>query len=156
MIFCGMIETPLEGAKISFQFRNFQMNPEKAFFRAHSMRATYASLIWRPKKWHVRHDLDVIDPKSESSSDPRTLDSLDTYELHIFVSTKFHFDETISLAGLVSLLDVVVRPTFMGTLRWDNFCNFGATLLRFGTVFTNILLLWIRNFEKHWSTPTPK
>ena len=28
--------------------------------------------------------------------------------LSLFVSTKFHFDETISLAGLVSLLFVVV------------------------------------------------
>ena len=46
----------------------------------------------------------------------------------IFVSTKFHFDETISLAGLVSLL-FVVRATFMETLRLYNFCNFGATLL---------------------------
>ena len=49
-----------------------------------------------------------------------------------------------------------VRPTFMGTLRWDNFCNFGATLLRFGTLFTNIILLWIRNSEKNWTTPTPQ
>merc|ERR1712212_784866 len=44
----------------------------------------------------------------------------------------------------------------MGTLRWDNFCNFGATLLEFGTLFTNIILLWIRNFEKNRTTPTPK
>ena len=72
----------------------------------------------------------------------------------IFVSTKFHFDETISLAGLVSSFVVVVCPTFMGTLRWANFCNFGATLLRFGTLFTNIILLWIRNSEKNWTTPT--
>merc|ERR1712105_306441 len=46
--------------------------------------------------------------------------------------------------------------TFMETLRWDNFCNFGATLLGFGTLFTNIILLWIRNFEKHRTTPTPQ
>ena len=64
----------------------------------------------------------------------------------IFVLTKFHFDETISLAGLVSCVRcssfVVVRcPTFMETLRWDNFCNFGATFLGFGTLFTNIALL---------------
>merc|ERR1712087_440555 len=44
----------------------------------------------------------------------------------------------------------------MGTLQWDNFCNFGATLLGFGTLFTNIILLWIRNFEKNRTTPTPK
>ena len=31
-----------------------------------------------------------------------------------FVSTKIHFDETISLAGLVSSMSFV-RPTFMGT-----------------------------------------
>ena len=62
----------------------------------------------------------------------------------VFVSTKFHFDETRSLAGLVSLsmlMMFVVRPTFMGTLRLYNFCNFGATLLGFDTVFTNIILL---------------
>merc|ERR1712055_480182 len=54
-------------------------------------------------------------------------------------------------------IDVVVRrPPIMGTLRWDNFCNFGATLLGFGTLFTNIILLWIRNFEKNRTTPTPK
>merc|ERR1712212_1362569 len=76
---------------------------------------------------------------------------------NFFVSTKFHFDETISLAGLVSFVRLLfVRPTFMETLRWDNFCNFGATLLRFSTLFTNIILLWIRNFEKNWTTPTPK
>ena len=51
---------------------------------------------------------------------------------------------------------VVRRPPIMGTLRWDNFCNFGATLLGFGTLFTNIILLWIRNFEKNRTTPTPK
>ena len=44
----------------------------------------------------------------------------------------------------------------METLRLCNFCNFGATLLGFGTVFTNIILLWIRNFEKNRTTPTPK
>ena len=44
----------------------------------------------------------------------------------------------------------------METLRWDNFCNFGATLLGFGTLFTNIILLWIRNFEKNRTTPTPQ
>ena len=46
--------------------------------------------------------------------------------------------------------------TFMETLRLCNFCNFGATLLGFGIVFTNIILLWIRNSEKNWATPTPK
>merc|ERR1712212_32109 len=52
---------------------------------------------------------------------------------------------------------VVVRcPTFMETLRWDNFCNFGATFLKFGTLFTNIILLWIRNFEKNPTTRTPQ
>ena len=44
----------------------------------------------------------------------------------------------------------------METLQWDNFCNFGATLLGFGTLFTNIILLWIRNFEKNRTTPTPQ
>jgi hypothetical protein len=44
----------------------------------------------------------------------------------------------------------------METLQWDNFCNLGATLLGFGTLFTNIILLWIRNFEKNPTTPTPK
>jgi len=80
---------------------------------------------------------------------------------HIFfVSTKFHFDETISLAGLMSFVrsssSFVRRATFMETLRWDNFCNFGATFLGFGTLFTNIILLWIRNFEKNRTTPTPQ
>ena len=44
----------------------------------------------------------------------------------------------------------------METLRLCNFCNFGATLLEFGTVFTNIILLWIRNFEENPTTPTPQ
>ena len=43
----------------------------------------------------------------------------------------------------------------METLRLYNFCRFGARGLGFGTVFTNIILLWIRNFEKNWSIPTP-
>ena len=42
------------------------------------------------------------------------------------------------------------------SLQWDNFCDFGATFLGFGTLFTNIILLWIRNFEKNRTTPTPK
>merc|ERR1712212_1029275 len=76
----------------------------------------------------------------------------------LFVLTKFHFDETISLAGLVSFSLSFVRrcATFMETLRWDNFCNFGATFLGFGTLFTNIILLCLRNFEKNRTTPTPK
>merc|ERR1712105_390874 len=73
----------------------------------------------------------------------------------IFVSTKFHFDETISLAGLVSSMMFVVCPTFMGTLRLYNFCYFGATLLGFGTVFTNIILHGFRNFGKNRITLTP-
>ena len=44
----------------------------------------------------------------------------------------------------------------METLRLCNFCNIGATLLGFGTLFTNIILLWIRNFEKNPTTRTPK
>jgi hypothetical protein len=44
----------------------------------------------------------------------------------------------------------------METLQLCNFCNFGATLLEFGTVFTNIILPWIRNFEKNRTTPTPQ
>ena len=50
----------------------------------------------------------------------------------------------------------VRRPPIMETLQWDNFCTFGATLLGFGTLFTNIILLWIRNFEKNPTTPTPQ
>ena len=70
--------------------------------------------------------------------------------LNVFVSTKFHFDETISLAGLVSF----IRPTFMGTLRLCNFCNFGATLLGFGSVFSNIIVHGIWNFGKNRITLT--
>ena len=44
----------------------------------------------------------------------------------------------------------------METLRLYNFCRFGARGLGFGTVFTNIILLWIRNFEKNRTTPTPQ
>ena len=44
--------------------------------------------------------------------------------LNHFVLTIFHFDETISRC----------RPTFMETFQLYNFCNFGATLLGFGTV----------------------
>ena len=51
---------------------------------------------------------------------------------------------------------VVRRPPIMKTLQWDNFCNFGATLLGFGTLFTNIILLWIQNLGKYWTTLTPK
>ena len=57
--------------------------------------------------------------------------------------------------GVVRSLFVVQCATFMETLRWDNFCNFGATLLGFGTLFTNIILLWIRNFEKKSDHPNP-
>ena len=59
--------------------------------------------------------------------------------------------------GVVVVVVVVVgiRPTFMGTLRLCNFCNFGATLLGFGTVFTNIILHGIRNFGKNRITLTP-
>ena len=42
------------------------------------------------------------------------------------------------------------------SLQWDNFCDFGATFSGFGTLFTNIILLWIRNFEKNRTTPTPQ
>ena len=54
------------------------------------------------------------------------------------------------------LLMLFVHPTFMGTLRWDDFCNFGATLLRFGTLLSNIILPWIQNFEKSRTAPTQK
>ena len=59
---------------------------------------------------------------------------------------------------VVVCLSFVVRrrPPIRETLQWDNFRNFGATLLGFGTLFTNIILLWIRNFEKNRTTPTPK
>ena len=43
----------------------------------------------------------------------------------------------------------------METLRLYNFCNFGATLLGFGTVFTNIIVHGIRNFGKNRITLTP-
>ena len=43
----------------------------------------------------------------------------------------------------------------METLRWDSFCNFGATLSGFGTLFTNIILLWIQTFEKKSDHPNP-
>ena len=43
----------------------------------------------------------------------------------------------------------------METLRLYYFCNCGATLLGFGTLFPNIILLWIRNVEKNWTTLTP-
>ena len=55
----------------------------------------------------------------------------------------------------VVLVDVDVCPTFMETLRLCNFCNFGATLLGFGTVFTNIIVHGIRNFGKNRITLTP-
>ena len=48
------------------------------------------------------------------------------------------------------------RPTFMETLRWDNFCNFGATLLRFGTLFTNIILLGSKILKKIGPPQRPK
>ena len=35
------------------------------------------------------------------------------------------------------------------SLQWDNFCDFGATFSGFGTLFTNIILLWIQTFEKN-------
>jgi hypothetical protein len=38
----------------------------------------------------------------------------------------------------VVVVGVRRSATFMETFRWDNFCNFGATFLVFGTVFTNI------------------
>ena len=44
----------------------------------------------------------------------------------------------------------------MENLRLYNFCRFGARGLGFGTVFTNIILLWIQNFEENWTTPTPQ
>ena len=62
----------------------------------------------------------------------------------------------VGVVVVVRRSSVVRRPPIMGTLRWDNFCNFGATLLGFGTLFTNIILLWIRNFEKNRTTPTPQ
>ena len=42
----------------------------------------------------------------------------------------------------------VRRATFMETLQLYNFCRFGPRGLGFGTVFTSIILLWIRNFKK--------
>ena len=47
------------------------------------------------------------------------------------------------------------RPPIIEILRWDNFCNFGATLLGFGTMFTNIIVHGIRNFGKNRITLTP-
>merc|ERR1712208_52110 len=43
-----------------------------------------------------------------------------------------------------------------GFSRWDNLPTLGVRRLGFGTVFTNIVLLWIRNFEKNRTTPTPQ
>ena len=40
------------------------------------------------------------------------------------------------------------------TFRLYNFCQFGARDLEFGTVFTNIILPWIRNFGTIWKTST--
>ena len=56
----------------------------------------------------------------------------------------------------LGVVDIDVRPTFKETLRWVNFCSFGATVLGVGTLFTNIILLWTRNSEKNRTTPTPK
>ena len=56
----------------------------------------------------------------------------------------------------MSFVVVRRRPPIMETLQWDNCCSFGATLLGFGAMFTNIILLWIRNFEENWTTPTPQ
>ena len=126
----------------------------------------------------------------------------------VFVSTKFHFDETISLAGLVLLLfvrsfvphlwklcdgitsvilelpfwDLVhcllisfcfgseilkkIRPPeppkktktpqkkTNGFSRWDILPTLWVRRLGFGTVFTNIILLWIRKFGENPTTPT--
>merc|ERR1719187_863309 len=47
------------------------------------------------------------------------------------------------------------QKTLIETLRLCNFCNFGATLLGFGTVFTNIILHGFRNFGKNRITLTP-
>ena len=43
-----------------------------------------------------------------------------------------------------------------GFSRWDILPMLWVRRLGFGTVFTNIILLWIRNFEKNRSTQTPK
>ena len=43
----------------------------------------------------------------------------------------------------------------IGTLRLYNFCKFGAIGLRFGTVFANIILPWIRNCGTIRTTLTP-
>ena len=43
----------------------------------------------------------------------------------------------------------------METLRLCNFCKFGARGLEFGTMFTNIILLWILDFGKNWTSLTP-
>jgi len=43
-----------------------------------------------------------------------------------------------------------------GFSRWDILPTLWVRRLGFGTVFTNIILLWIRNFEENPTTPTPK
>merc|ERR1712183_1187914 len=43
-----------------------------------------------------------------------------------------------------------------GFSQWDILPMLIAKRLGFGTVFTNIVLLWIRYFEKNRTTPTPK
>ena len=117
-----------------------------------SLRIQPPRLLDRQRKSICKYGRMEVISNDELSIFPKVVSS----SICIFVSSKFHFDETITLAGLVSSLFVVVRATFMETLRWDNFCNFGATFLGFGTLFTNIILLWIRNFEKNRTTPTPK
>ena len=68
----------------------------------------------------------------------------------IFVLTKFHFDGLLVLPGWC-------RPSspIFGKFAIMQLCKFGATVLRFGTVFTKIILLWIRNFANNGTTLTP-
>jgi len=62
----------------------------------------------------------------------------------IFVSTKFHFDGTTSFPGLVSLMSSFV-PYLWKLYDYITFINMELDL-GFGTVVTNIILPWIRNF----------
>ena len=55
-----------------------------------------------------------------------------------YVSTKFHFDETMS--ARVGVVDVRRSCQIYGNLVIIKLCNFGATVLGFDTVITNIIL----------------
>ena len=59
-------------------------------------------------------------------------------------------------AGTASYRDAWMHLKRHGFSRWDILPTLWVRRLGFGTLFTNIILLWIRNFEKNRTTPTPK